>query len=156
MTKPAYHIRKATIDDVGQIEEITNAAYSKWIARIGRKPLPMTADYPTAISNHRVDLIEQDDKVIGLIETVPTDLFLHIESVAVSPNHQRKGIGRRLLDHAEQVAQASGLSELRLYTNEQFEGNVALYQKCGYRIRGREAIEGGVRVDMVKCIERRR
>jgi hypothetical protein len=38
-------LRQATLADVDAISALTDAAYSKYIPLIGRKPLPMTADY---------------------------------------------------------------------------------------------------------------
>jgi predicted GNAT family acetyltransferase len=40
-----------------------------------------------------------------------------IDNVAVEPTHRGQGIGRALLQHAEQIATTAGLPELRLYTN---------------------------------------
>ena len=43
-------IRAALSRDVAQIVEITNAAYAKYIPRMGRKPQPMTADYAKLVA----------------------------------------------------------------------------------------------------------
>ncbi len=51
--------------------------------------------------------------IAGAIETSPAKGHLLIENVAVSPAHQRRGIGRRLLAHAEQVAAALGYPVIR-------------------------------------------
>lgn len=152
MNEHDFNIRIASSDDVQVIETITKAAYSKWISRIGREPLPMQINYSIAISKHRFDLLEFDGDVIGFIETITGDGYMLIENIAVSPDHQRKGVGRLLLNHAEDVASMSGLAELRLYTNERFEGNVALYQSVGYHVCNRTPIEGGIKVDMVKTL----
>lgn len=145
-------IRIASRDDSEAIERISKAAYTKWISRIGREPLPMQVDYSMAISKHRFDVLEINGIIVGLIETVPKDGYLLIQNVAVSPDYQRKGVGRLLLAHAEHVAKASGFEELRLYTNELFEGNVSLYQNIGYSVIERSPIKGGVKVDMMKLI----
>lgn len=145
-------IRIAESEDVRAIETITRQAYSKWVEKIGRDPLPMTVDYEARVSDHRFDLIEFGHVIVGLIETVQKVDHLLIENVAVLPEFQKRGVGRRLLDHAEQIAQQLELHELRLYTNELFEGNVALYESCGYMVLDRIEIDGGVRVDMAKTI----
>ena len=44
----------------------------------------------------------------------------------------------------------AGLAELRLLTNAAFGFNVALYERCGYRVTAREAFRGGVAVHMRK------
>ena len=145
-------IRTAESEDVRVIETITHQAYSKWVQRIGREPLPMTVDYEARVSDHRFDLIEIGHEVVGLIETVPKVDYLLIENVAVLPEFQKQGIGRRLLDHAEQIAQQLELHELRLYTNELFEGNVALYESLGYKVLHRVEVDRGARADMAKTL----
>lgn len=152
MTDNSITIRIASGDDVKVIEKISKAAYSKWITLIGREPLPMQVDYSLAISKHRFDLLELGGAVVGVLETVPSDGYLLIENIAVSPDHQRKGIGRTLLNHAEEVAKTSGFQKLRLYTNELFEGNVSLYESAGYVVTDRSSVNGGIKVDMVKLV----
>lgn len=60
---------------------------------------------------------------------------LHVASahqLGVLPSHQRKGVGSRLLEHAESWARANGYSELALDTAEPAQDLVALYQRRGY------------------------
>lgn len=143
--------RRATASDAARIRELSRAAYAKWVPLIGREPLPMTADYVSAIDEHVIDLLERDGKVIALIEIVPADDYLLIENVAVDPAEQGKGHGDRLLAHAEQMARARGINELRLYTNEKFAANIAYYAKRGYReYRRQELVPGNIAVHMRK------
>jgi ribosomal protein S18 acetylase RimI-like enzyme len=95
----------------------------------------------------------RDSVLVGLIETVNEGEQLLIENVAVSPDFQRQGLGKRLLAHAETVARASGCARVRLYTNKRFATNVALYLRLGYRIDGEEAVAPDtLRVDMSKVV----
>ncbi len=73
---------------------------------IGREPKPMTADYEAALRDHRIDLLYADGTFAGLIETIPGADHLLIENVAVSPAFQDRGLGRRLVAHAEALAAA--------------------------------------------------
>ena len=67
------------------------------------------------------------------------------------PAEQGKGHGDRLLAHAEQMARARGINELRLYTNEKFAANIAYYAKRGYReYRRQELVPGNIAVHMRK------
>jgi ribosomal protein S18 acetylase RimI-like enzyme len=72
--------------------------------------------------------------------------------VAVSPLFQGRGFGRALLAHAEQMAIAAGLPEIRLHTNKLFAANVRLYEKLGYRLDQEEGFRGGVVLHMSKPI----
>lgn len=148
----AFLLRSATADDAGAIRALTREAYAKWVPVIGREPLPMTADYDEAVRKHRIDLLHVDGKLAALVEMVPDDGHLLIENIAVSPSFQNKGLGRKLLAHAEQVAASLGRPVVRLYTNKSFAENVLLYLKVGYGVEREEDFMGGVTVYMSKRI----
>ncbi len=119
---------------------------------IGREPLPMRTDYDGALGQDRFDLAFQGPVLAGLIETSVRDDHLLIVNVAVAPDLQGRGLGRRLLAHAEALAAAEGLGQVRLYTNARFEQNVALYGRLGYVIDREEPFMGGVVVHMRKAV----
>ncbi|OEC99737.1 GNAT family N-acetyltransferase [Rhizobium sp. YK2] len=148
----AFSLRAATVADVDGIRALTREAYGKWVALIGRQPLPMTADYAEAVRKHRIDLLEVDGELLALIEMVPREDHLLIENIAVSPRHQGQGIGKKLLAHAEQVAAELGVSDMRLYTNKRFVKNVQLYLRHGYAIDREEPLKDGFLVHMSKRI----
>jgi len=146
-------LRLGTIADAAAIRALTRAAYAKWVPLIGREPKPMTADYEAAVRNHRFDLLYADGVLAALLETIRAPDHLLIENVAVLPEHQGKGLGRRLLAHAEDLAWSSGYGEIRLYTNQRFAENVELYRRVGYRIDREETGERGVTVYMSKTLQ---
>ncbi len=113
----------------------------------------MTADYDAAVRNHRFDLLYVQGKLAALIETMVQSDHLLIENVAVLPAYQGRGLGRRLLAHAEQLAAAAGLKQIRLYTNQRFVENIELYKRLGYCIDREEETERGIAVHMSKLIE---
>jgi ribosomal protein S18 acetylase RimI-like enzyme len=143
-------IRLAVAADAEAIAALTREAYAKWVAVIGREPLPMTVDYAQAVQRRRFDLLQVDGQLAALIETVRRDDWLLIENVAVLPAFQRRGYGVRLLGLAEDLAAASGLAGTRLYTNKRFAENLRLYASLGYQTEREEALNGGVAVHMVK------
>jgi ribosomal protein S18 acetylase RimI-like enzyme len=136
-------LRQAVAADAPAVRELTRDAYAKWVPLIGREPKPMTADYDAAIRNHRIDLLYLDGELAALIETIPEADHLLIENIAVSPAYQGRGLGRRLVAHAEELALSRGRAEVRLYTNKMFTENVGLYEKLHYRIEREEAFTGG-------------
>ncbi|MFC0243620.1 GNAT family N-acetyltransferase [Rhodopseudomonas telluris] len=146
-------IRRGTAADVDAISDLTMRAYQKWLALIGYEPLPMLADYAVAVQEHRFDLLEVDGAPAALIETELRADDVLIVNVAVSPDAQKRGYGRRLLTVAEQIATEAVRTTLRLYTNERFEKNIRLYASLGYAEERLETRANGARVvHMVKRI----
>jgi ribosomal protein S18 acetylase RimI-like enzyme len=148
----AVTLRPAVLTDASAIRELTRDAYAKWVPVIGREPKPMTADYAEAVRTHRIDLLYLDGALAALIETIAEADHLLVENVAVSPAFQGRGLGRKLMAHAEQVAASLGHGEIRLYTNQLFAQNIELYRKLGYRIDREEVLTIGVAVHMSKPV----
>lgn len=142
----------ATAEDADAIRALTRDAYAKWVPVIGREPLPMRADYAAAVREHRIDLLRLEGRLVALIEMIPKPDHLLIENVAVAPGFQGRGLGRRLLAHAERVAAALGHAEVRLYTNKAFAENLRLYLAFGYQIDREEAFMDGLTVHMSKAV----
>jgi GNAT superfamily N-acetyltransferase len=149
----SFELRRAGPADAAAVRQLTRDAYAKWVPVIGREPMPMAADYEVAVRDHRIDMLYIDGGLAALIETIDQGDRLLIENLAVSPDHQRRGLGTRLLAHAEAVAAALGHELIWLYTNRRFEGNVALYNRVGYRVDSEEPnADGLVRVNMSKLL----
>jgi ribosomal protein S18 acetylase RimI-like enzyme len=147
-TQPS--IRRAGPGDAVAVRDLTRAAYAKWVAVVGREPRPMTADYSAAVRDHLVDMLYLDAALVALIEMIPRPGYLLIENVAVAPDFQGRGFGRRLIAHAEALAASLGHDEIRLYTNKMFAANVALYRGLGYRVDREEVLAVGTVVHMSK------
>jgi GNAT superfamily N-acetyltransferase len=155
MRAPAsnFEIRPAVLEDAAGVRALTRAAYAKWVALIGREPLPMQADYERAVAEHTIDLLIVDDALAGLVETIVRPDHLWIENVAVAPEQQGRGFGRLLLDYAERRAIHAGRPEIRLLTNQAFAANLELYARRGYIVNRTEPFRGGTTVHMSKRIE---
>ena len=135
------------------MRDLTRQSYAKWIPVIGREPKPMAADYEASVRLHRVDVMEDATGLLALIVMIPEPGHLLIESIAVREDWQGKGLGTLLLRHAEEVAQSSGLAELRLYTNAAFASNLAFYAHHGYGETARTPLsDGGTMVHFAKTV----
>ena len=154
MTNSSIEFRPAEPADATAIRDIVRAAYAKWVPVIGREPLPMRADYDKAVAEHPFDVAVEDDRIVGMIETMLEDDHLWIENVCVAPQAQGRGIGRLLLERAERKALEAGRRELRLLTNGAFEANVLLYKRHGYSVDREEPFMGGMTVYMSKTLTR--
>ena len=151
---PDLAFRRAGAADAPAVRALTRAAYAKWCALIGREPKPMTSDHDRAVREHVVDLLIDSDgrHLVGLVEMVPNPDHLLVENVAVAPDAQGRGLGRRLMQHAEQRAAALALPQIRLYTNQAFAANLRFYAALGYRIDREEPFRGGVIVHFSKPV----
>jgi ribosomal protein S18 acetylase RimI-like enzyme len=153
-------LRQAGPADAPALRALTREAYAKWVAVTGREPLPMRVDYAEAVLSHRFDLLYEDDVLAALIETaaeadhlLPGHLL--IVNIAVAPAFQGRGLGRRLMAHAEELAAGAGFAEIRLYTNKLMAANIALYTRLGYRIDREQPLGTSVQVHMSKPVTRR-
>jgi len=80
---------------------------------------------------------ETDGAVIGVYVLLPTRPdTAEIVNVAVHELYQGQGIGKRLVNHAIQTAKAQGCRTVEIGTGNSGVGQLALYQKCGFRITG--------------------
>lgn len=151
MTSPSGPILAPAVPgDAAAIRDVVRAAYAGWVPVIGREPLPMRVDYDIALREHDFDVLTEDGRILGVIATGRRADHLWIENVAVAPQAQGRGFGRRLLAHAEERARAAGLGEVRLLTNGAFAANVALYRSLGYGVDREEPFMGGTTVYMSK------
>jgi N-acetylglutamate synthase-like GNAT family acetyltransferase len=140
VSEPA--LRRADEADAAAIGRVVDAAYGAYGDLLGRTPFPMLADHALAIREHEVWVLDDDGTVIGVIELVPREDHLWVENVAIDPAHQGRGLGRRLLRHAEDEARRHGLAEIRLLTNERYTANIAMYFRHGYAETHREPCRG--------------
>lgn len=139
-------IRPARMSDLPEIERVVDQAYRGYVARIGRKPAPMLDDYGALIAAGRVQVLESAEigGVCGILVLIPQADAMLLDNVAIAPQAQGRGYGRRLIACAEQAAIDAGFHLLRLYTNEAMTENIALYAGLGFR-QTRLATEHGLR-----------
>jgi ribosomal protein S18 acetylase RimI-like enzyme len=137
-------LRLATHADLQAVETVVRAAYIHYVVRIGREPGPMLDDYTALIGKRLVHVIEHDGMVKGVLVLIPEERGMLLDNVAVSPDAQGLGLGRRMLEFAERAATASGYRSIKLYTNEAMTENIALYSRIGY-VETHRAEEKGLR-----------
>lgn len=148
--------RRATAADTGAVAALSAAAYAPYEIRLGYRPVPAVADYRAILARARVWVLQDPGgPLLGALVLMPAADHLLIYSIAIAPQHQRRGLGRQLMAQAETDARQLGLSEVRLYTNERMSENIAFYRLLGYRPCGRRphpSREGSWLVDMAKGV----
>jgi ribosomal protein S18 acetylase RimI-like enzyme len=125
-------IRSAVTADVPAVKAVTDAAYHRYIERIGRAPVPMEADHAANVAEGKVFVT--GDPVVGLVVLEVHEDHLFLDSIAVHPDAHGKGVGRRLLHFVDARARALGLPEIRLCTNALMWENQKIYPKYGYEV----------------------
>ncbi len=146
-------IRRATPDDLPEVNTCARQAYSPYIAAIGREPAPMVADFRAQIAQGHVHVAHGADGAFSgfiVFYLMAPELFL--ENVAVVDTARGKGVGRALISHCEDVARDHGAKSVSLYTNAKMTQNLRLYPKLGYIETGRRVENGFDRVYFEKTL----
>lgn len=104
--------------------------------------LLLLADPSREIAEAYVDrgecfVAESEERTIGVYVLLPTRPgTLEIVNVAVVEEQQSKGIGKQLVMDAIRIARTRGCKTIEIGTGNSSIGQLALYQKCGFRIIG--------------------
>ncbi|WP_026691390.1 GNAT family N-acetyltransferase [Alteribacter aurantiacus] len=112
-------------------------------------------------------IAEKSGETIGVYVLLKTDAeTAELMNIAVKESAHGKGIGKKLIKDAVQRAKNTGLKTLEVGTGNSSIGQLALYQKCGFRIVGvdrdffvrhyeEEIYENGIQCrDMVRLAQR--
>jgi ribosomal protein S18 acetylase RimI-like enzyme len=143
-------IRGARPEDAPAVAAVVEAAYGHYVERMGRRPAPMDEDYDEVVREHDVRVLVDGESVVGVLVLIPEGHGLLLDNVAVHPDHQGRGWGRRLLALAEAEARRGGATFIWLYTNEKMTEDIALYSSLGYVETERKTVQGYRRVMMRK------
>ena len=127
-----YQILPATSNDAPAVSNCVKAAYQHYIERMGQQPGPMLDDYAEIVATHSVWVCKNEEQLIGLLVLIEKPDALLLDNVAVHPDFQGHGIGRKLVALAEAEAKKRGYAAIQLYTHEKMTENIAIYEKRGY------------------------
>jgi ribosomal protein S18 acetylase RimI-like enzyme len=143
-------IRAATAADVPAIVDTVDRAYRQYNVRIGKPPGPMLDDYAARVSEDAVWVLQDGPAIAGILVLLSAPEYLLLDNIAIAPERQGRGMGRRLLAFAESEALRRGYREIRLYTHQTMIENQRLYASIGYEETGRGSEAGYDRVFMRK------
>jgi ribosomal protein S18 acetylase RimI-like enzyme len=152
MNQGDLEIRPARAEDATAITDCVAAAYRHYIVLLGKPPGPMLDDYKAVIQQHRVLVLTAGAKIIGVLVLITQTHSLLVDNVAVHPDYQRRGLGRKLMALAEEEARRLGFTTVTLYTNERMTENIELYKRLGYMETERKTEQGYQRVYMRKAL----
>lgn len=110
----------------------------------------MRPDFAAHIASGRVVVLRRAGCPVAYLIHRAEGADWHIENLAVAPDLQGRGLGRRLIAHAERVARAASAGRLTLFTNERMTENQALYRRLGFVETGRRERKGTEVIDYEK------
>jgi ribosomal protein S18 acetylase RimI-like enzyme len=143
-------IRRARGDEIAWVADTIAAAFGRYVPRLGRVPMPMTADHAAMVAAGEVHVLEEAGERLGLIVLRPAADHLYVDILAVLPSAQGRGSGQRLLAFAESEARRLGLPALRLLTNVLMTENLRFYPRRGFRETERRVEDGIGQVNFEK------
>ncbi|PFA69122.1 GNAT family N-acetyltransferase [Bacillus sp. AFS015802] len=80
---------------------------------------------------------ELEERIIGVYVLLPTrPETIELVNVAVAEERHGQGIGKQLVMDAVKVAREKGYKTIEVGTGNSGVGQLALYQKCGFRMVG--------------------
>ncbi|MGI5119105.1 N-acetyltransferase family protein [Marinactinospora thermotolerans] len=134
-------MRPAVLDDGPALALLDHRTWSWTVSPVSR--WPADAEFFTDPAETRdVTVAEADGQVVGYVRVRPAmrlDSAAHVQEVAglaVAPEAQGRGVGRRLLDAARSVAVERGARRLTLRVLSTNVRARALYAAAGYQVEG--------------------
>lgn len=150
-------IRKGNTQDIKELEElynVLNETLEKGVNYPGWKKdvYPTREDAEKGIKKGTLHVATLKDNIVGTIilnhepeeayqgvkwnfESDYSDVFV-VHTFLVHPEYKQCGIGKQLMEFAEQYGKESNMRSIRL---DVYEGNlpaIQLYKKCGYQYMG--------------------
>lgn len=80
-------------------------------------------------------VLEKNNQIIGEYVLIPTrPETIEIVNVAVDENYHGQGFGKKLILHAIEESKKLGYKTIEIGTGNSGVNQLALYQKCGFRL----------------------
>ena len=119
--------------DAGEVLTVQRAAFVSEAAIYGSVDMPpltqTLAELEAELRSESGFVARIEGRLVGAIRFVERDDVLLIGRIAIAPDMQGEGIGRMLLDAAEE---SSAADAAELFTGSLSEANLRLYEACGY------------------------
>jgi GNAT superfamily N-acetyltransferase len=142
-------IREPRPDELPYLQDIERDA-GRWFRDIGMSEVaddepPSIEDLTKYLQAGRVWVVTGPSEVpVAYLLIEPVDGNLHIEQVSVHSDHARRGLGRRLVEHAADHARAAHVEALTLTTFADVPWNAPYYERCGFRVLTQQELTPGL------------
>jgi ribosomal protein S18 acetylase RimI-like enzyme len=151
-------IRPATEADAAAVAALHNAVADDLTERYGKGHWSFQATERGLLYDLRISTVIVERDASGITGTyrlgtrkpwaidvsyfTPVKRALYLQSMAVRPDLQRQGAGRRLLEHARTIAKEWPADAIRLDAYDADAGAGEFYAKCGFAEMGRASYRG--------------
>jgi GNAT superfamily N-acetyltransferase len=146
-------LEPATTEDAVALAELHNAVADDLTARHGRGPWSLHGTERGALfamRSSRVFVARDRGAIVATLRLAtkrpwaidvsfftPVPKALYLLGMAVRPDRQRRGLGRRCLTDAARLTRAHSANAIRLDAFDADAGAGPFYARCGYTERGR-------------------
>ncbi len=153
-----FSLQPATTDDAGALAALHTAVAAHLTKLHGPGPWSSETSEKAvlfAMRNSQVYVARLGTEVVGTLRlatkkpwAIDTSYFsacrkpLYLLAMAITPDRQRQGIGRRCLSAAAEVAKNSKADALRLDAYDAKAGAGGFYASCGWKETGRITYRG--------------
>jgi ribosomal protein S18 acetylase RimI-like enzyme len=108
------------------------------LARLDRGADRRTLD---VLEGETVFVAEVDGAAAGYVAVELTEASARVDQLFVSPEHEREGVGRRLLEHAEGYAISQGAATLQVIVEDENRRAHDFYRGRGFVSVGENVLE---------------
>jgi ribosomal protein S18 acetylase RimI-like enzyme len=142
-------IRPARPDELEDLRALEDAAGAGF-RDVGMDTVADDAPPPVVVLQGALDhgglwVIEEDGRVVAYAMDALVDGDAHLEQVSVHPDHARRGLGARLVDHLVERARAAGRPAVTLTTFRDVPWNAPYYERLGFRALADDELGPGLR-----------
>jgi len=135
-------VRPATQADLAALARIQKGAFDIYVERMGKPPAPMLVNLSAHLEVDTVFVAEAAGRVSGYLVCDESQVPPLLDTVAVAPDAQGRGLGRALFRYLENSLRRKGFDRYQLYTNVKMVENLALYPRLGF-VRTKQVTENG-------------
>ena len=111
----------------------------------------MLQDYSNVIRTSQVHVAEREGHILGVLELLETDEGFLLDSVRSIHRLRVRASDVNCLS-SRRLKRGRGFESIYLMTNEKMTENQALYERIGYVLLDRRAVDGYSRVLMRKAL----
>jgi ribosomal protein S18 acetylase RimI-like enzyme len=144
-------VRKASLEDIPAIHEITKEAFEKYAADLG---LPQTVSALKETEETVLHEMQKKNILIAMLDGIPVgsiryeilpDQIAYISRFGVKLDIQKSGVGRALMEAVEQEVRKQGISIITLHTATKMTSQVRFYYGMGFYVHSTTTDRGYIR-----------